>query len=71
MSKIKTRMLLGERVVSVALKLTLAEYNHMIARGAFDGLRRRVELIRGELREMNPAGPAHDDIISIPDSLER
>lgn len=36
----------------------------MIERGAFDHLKRRIELIRGEIREMNPAGPIHDDLIS-------
>ncbi len=35
----------------------------MVARGAFDHLNRKIELIRGEIREMNPAGPIHDDLI--------
>lgn len=35
----------------------------MVARGAFDTIDRRVELIRGEIRQMNPAGPIHDDLI--------
>jgi len=39
------------------------EYDRMVLRGAFDQLGRKVELIRGELREMNPAGPIHDDLI--------
>ena len=49
--------------MSTILKLTAAEYDSMIERGAFDGLQRRIELIRGELREMNPAGPVHEDYI--------
>lgn len=49
--------------MSTILKLTAEEYDSMIARGAFDGLQRRIELIRGELRETNPAGPVHEDYI--------
>jgi len=32
--------------------------------GAFDHLNRKIELIYGEIREMNPAGPVHDDLIA-------
>jgi|SRR6056297_2598494 len=46
------------------LHLSLAEYDAMVLRGAFDTLDRKVELIRGELIEMNPAGPLHDDLIT-------
>jgi Uma2 family endonuclease len=46
------------------LHLSLAEYDAMVLRGAFDMLDRKVELIRGELIEMNPAGPLHDDLIT-------
>ena len=35
----------------------------MVDRGAFDELNRKIELIRGEVVEMNPAGPVHDDYI--------
>lgn len=45
------------------LRLAAEEYDAMIASGAFDHLRRRIELIRGELREMNPAGPVHEDYV--------
>lgn len=47
--------------MSTTLQLSVDQYERMIARGAFDGLGKRVELISGELREMNPAGPVHDD----------
>ena len=49
--------------MSTALRLTPDEYDRMIAKGAFDGINRRIELIHGELREMNPAGPVHEDYI--------
>jgi Uma2 family endonuclease len=46
------------------LHLTLTEYDRMIDRGAFDHLQRKIELIHGELIEMNPAGPLHDYLIT-------
>lgn len=35
----------------------------MVACGAFAAIGRKVELIRGEICEMNPAGPMHYDLI--------
>ena len=50
--------------MSIASKITGPEFDSMVDRGAFDGLSpRKIELIRGELRFMNPAGPVHDDYI--------
>ena len=49
--------------MSTTLKLTTQEYDQMIARGAFVGIPKKIELIHGELREMNPAGPVHEDYI--------
>jgi len=49
--------------MSTLLRLTVDEYERMVSAGAFDELNRRIELFRGELREMSPAGPLHDDII--------
>lgn len=50
--------------MSASSKLTGAEFDSMVERGAFDGLSpRKIELIRGELQFMNPAGPIHDDYI--------
>lgn len=49
--------------MSTSLHLTTDEYDRMVLRGAFDHLNRKIELIRGELREMNPAGPIQDDLI--------
>jgi Uma2 family endonuclease len=50
--------------LATSLHLTLAEYDSMVQIGAFDRLERKIELIRGELIEMNPAGPVHDDLIT-------
>lgn len=49
--------------MNTTLKLTVAEYDEMVARGAFEGLNKRIELIYGEIQAMNPAGPIHDDYI--------
>lgn len=46
------------------LHLRLHEYDAMVRKGAFEDLGRRIELIRGELVEMNPAGPVHDDYVT-------
>jgi len=51
--------------MSVGLRITLDEYMEMIADGAFEALRdRRIELIHGELRQMNPPGPDHAEAVS-------
>jgi hypothetical protein len=44
--------------------ITIERYDQMIADGEFDGLEERVELIRGELHFMSPAGPYHGDVIT-------
>jgi len=50
--------------VSTIARLTLADYDRMIEAGVFDhGLRRRLEFIRGEIREMNPIGSMHEVIV--------
>ena len=49
--------------MSTGLHLTVDEFDRMVLCGAFAHLNRKIELIRGELREMNPAGPLHDDLI--------
>ncbi len=50
--------------MSTLARLTGADFDAMVERGAFDGIGpRKVELIHGELRFMNPAGPIHDDHI--------
>ena len=49
---------------TIQAKLTSTEFDTMVDRGAFDCIEgKKVELIRGELRFINPAGPIHDDYI--------
>ncbi len=50
--------------MSTALKLSVAEYVDMTKCGAFAQIGRRIELIRGELREMNPQGPVHSWLVT-------
>ena len=44
--------------------ISIAQYDQLVAAGEFDDLAERVELIRGELRFMSPAGPYHGDVVS-------
>lgn len=50
--------------MSTGLNLTVDEFDRMVECGAFDHLHRKIELIRGEIREMNPAGPLHDGLVT-------
>ncbi len=46
--------------MSVIAKISVREYERMIAAGVFEGRKsRRIELIWGELREMSPIGTDH------------
>jgi Uma2 family endonuclease len=50
--------------MSVIAHLTLQQYDRMIESGIFDASRRqRLELIRGEIRELSPIGPEHEDVV--------
>jgi Uma2 family endonuclease len=50
--------------MSTIAKLSLDEYERIVASGVFEGpSRRHIELIRGELREMNPIGPDHAEVV--------
>jgi Uma2 family endonuclease len=58
----------GPRIMSTIARLTIEQYDRMIAEGVFettDGPRQRIELIEGELRTMSPIGPAHARIVNI------
>jgi hypothetical protein len=51
-------------------KLTGSEFDAMVDRGAFDCIEgKKVELIRGELRFMNPAGPIHGRSYRLPHAM--
>jgi len=50
--------------MSTIARLSLAEYDRMIERGVFDqDKRRRLEFIRGEIREMTPIGSWHEEVV--------
>ena len=50
--------------MGVLAQLTLDQYDRMIACGIFDPRQRsRLELIGGEIREMNPIGSQHEEIV--------
>ena len=50
--------------MSTLARLTLAQYDCMIERGVFEeDDRRRLEFIRGEIREMNPIGSLHEEVV--------
>ena len=49
----------------MSVAFTFDDYMHMIEAGAFDTMReKRIELIRGELREKMPPGPSHSELVS-------
>ncbi len=51
--------------MSTIARLTLAQYDRMIERGVFeDEEHRRLEFIRGEIREMNPIGSPHEVVVA-------
>ncbi len=50
--------------MSTIAHLTLSEYDRMIECGVFDhGARRRLEFIRGEIRDMAPIGSEHEEAL--------
>jgi len=51
--------------MSPVARLSLEQYDLLIQSGAFDARQRvRMELIHGELRDMAPIGPLHDEVVS-------
>jgi Uma2 family endonuclease len=50
--------------MSTIARISIAEYDRMIAAGAFEPAEEhQVELIRGEIREMSPINPPHEDAL--------
>lgn len=50
--------------MSTALQITIDEYDQWVKKGMFEQLRnRRIELVRGELRQMSPPGPRHEEVV--------
>ena len=50
--------------MSTSFQWTLADYDRMVKAGLFDGPdRKRVEFIRGQVREMSPIGPLHVEVV--------
>lgn len=50
--------------MATTAKLSLQEYEKIVASGVFDWPNQRhIELIHGQLREMNPIGPDHAEIV--------
>lgn len=52
--------------MSTIPRFSLEEFDRMIERGIFEEPHhRRIELIYGELREMSPPGPTHEEVIDL------
>lgn len=52
--------------MSTVLRFTVAEYDRMIEHGVFSDRREgRFELMRGEIREMTPPNPPHEDTVDL------
>jgi Uma2 family endonuclease len=49
--------------MSTIARFSLAEYDRIVNSGAFD--QRHLELIRGEIREMAPIGPGHEEVVDL------
>jgi Uma2 family endonuclease len=50
--------------MSTLARLSVAEYEQIVASGVFDGKnKRRIELVCGELRSMNPIGSEHAMVV--------
>lgn len=51
--------------MSTVANFTLEQYERMVEAGAFDGrFKQQVEFIRGEIREMNPIGSYHAQVLN-------
>src|SRR4051812_29158074 len=51
-------------MISRSRHLTVEDFEEMVNRGDFETRPGRVDLIRGELRFMSPAGPEHSEVVA-------
>jgi Uma2 family endonuclease len=52
--------------MSTAFRFSVDQFERMIEQGVLDDSRdRRIELMYGELREMTPPGPKHEDVVDL------
>ncbi len=49
--------------MSTTAHFSIAEYDRLVRTGVLEG--RRLELIHGQIREMSPIGPIHEDIVDL------
>ena len=50
--------------MATTVRLTLAEYDAMLAQGILNERRHQhIELIQGEMRQMSPPGPLHEEMV--------
>jgi Uma2 family endonuclease len=58
------RNFFAKQFMSTAIRFSLAEYDRMIEQGVLAGRGDlRTELMYGEIREISPPGPTHEDVI--------
>jgi Uma2 family endonuclease len=52
--------------MSTTIQFTLEQYDRMIESGVLEDVRdRRLELVYGEIREMTPPGPTHEEVVDL------
>jgi Uma2 family endonuclease len=51
-------------MITYAERMTIEQFEELLDSGRYEKSRERVELIRGELRIMSPAGPDHDEVLT-------
>ena len=51
-------------MISRPKRISIDDFEHMVAQGDFEKTRERIDLIRGALRVMSPAGPEHEDVLT-------